>query len=341
MDENFLLQKQRAMELLARMKAAGKSWAFNIFSSANAIRKYTYEELVELGIASIWLGLESPHSNYAKLDGADTLQLTRELREHGIVLLGSTIVGLEHHTPENIGEEIEHAIAHETDLHQFMLYTPVPGTPLYHEMEEQGRLLDVDLADIHGQHAFNFRHAAISREESRRVPRLGLPAGFRAQRPQPVPHLPHHLRGLEAVQEPSGPARARAFPPRDPDAAARLRRACCGPWSTGSGKPTVPSRCRFAALRKEMEQEFGLMAAAASRLLGPVLWWTSLREDKRLARGPSLRARHHHRPPELGGILTGSRPARASMRYNLSWIDPQPLLPSPVVGSLILLSTSK
>ncbi len=34
MDENFLLQRQRAMDLLARMKAAGKSWAFNIFSSA-------------------------------------------------------------------------------------------------------------------------------------------------------------------------------------------------------------------------------------------------------------------------------------------------------------------
>ena len=89
------------------------------------------------------------------------------MREHGIVLLGSTILGLEHHTPENIVAEIEHAIAHETDLHQFMLYTPVPGTPLYSEMEEQGRLLDVDLADIHGQDAFNFQHAAISREESR------------------------------------------------------------------------------------------------------------------------------------------------------------------------------
>src|ERR1039457_3346682 len=89
---------------------------------------------------------------------ADTMKLTRELREHGIVLLGSTIIGLEHHTPENINQEIEHAIAHETDLHQFMLYPPVPGTPLYFEMAAQGRLLDVDLADIHGHHAFNFQH---------------------------------------------------------------------------------------------------------------------------------------------------------------------------------------
>ena len=53
-------------------------------------------------------------------------------------------------------------------FHQFMLYTPVPGTPLYREMEAEGRILpDVDLADIHGQYKFNFQHAAISRDDSK------------------------------------------------------------------------------------------------------------------------------------------------------------------------------
>ena len=84
-------------------------------------------------------------------------------------MLGSTIVGLEHHTPGNIMAEIEHAVRHNTDFHQFMLYTPVPGTPLYREIDEAGRLLDdVDLADIHGQFKFNFQHAAISRDDSKR-----------------------------------------------------------------------------------------------------------------------------------------------------------------------------
>ena len=60
-------------------------------------------------------------------------------------------------------------MAHDTDFHQFMLYTPVPGTPLFAEMTEQGRMLEgVDLADIHGQDQFNFQHAAISREDSKR-----------------------------------------------------------------------------------------------------------------------------------------------------------------------------
>jgi hypothetical protein len=50
-----------------------------------------------------------------------------------------------------------------------MLYTPVPGTPLYEQVEEEGRLLkNVDLADIHGQYKFNFKHPAISRDESKK-----------------------------------------------------------------------------------------------------------------------------------------------------------------------------
>jgi len=123
MDENFLLHRKRALELLERMKEAGKSWELYVFSSANAIKQYRMEELVELGISWVWLGLESPHSRYSKLNGTDTVALARRLRSHGIKLLGSTIVGLEHHTPQNIRQEIEYAISHETDFHQFMLYT--------------------------------------------------------------------------------------------------------------------------------------------------------------------------------------------------------------------------
>jgi hypothetical protein len=284
MDENFLLQKRRVMELLALMKAAGKSWTFNIFSSANAIAKFTYEELAEIGIATIWLGLESPRSNYSKLDGADTLKLTRELREHGIVLLGSTIIGLEHHTPENVNEEIEHAVAHETDLHQFMLYTPVPGTPLYSEMAEQGRLLDVDLADIHGQHAFNFEHAAISREQSTQA----LAWAFRRDFERNGPSLFRICRTTFAgymryKNHPDGRIRTRWQ--RE---ARTLRHAWIGfLWAmehrlTGSN-PDMAAKIR--ALRIEMEREFGWIAVAAGKLLGPVLWWTSRREERRLAAG--------------------------------------------------------
>jgi radical SAM superfamily enzyme YgiQ (UPF0313 family) len=284
MDENFLLQRKRAMDLLAHMQAAGKSWALHIFSSANAIAMYSFEELVQLGISSIWVGLESPRSSYAKLDGADTLKLAHELRRHGIVVLGSTILGLEHHTPENIGAEIEYAISHETDLHQFMLYTPVPGTPLYTEMEQQGRLLDVDLADIHGQFAFNFEHAAISRKQSHEY----LDRAFRRDFERNGPSLFRICRtSFEGWKHHKN----------DPDLRVRERfhreartlhhayAAILWAMEHRLNRTTHSVALQIRALRQDLEREFGLLTRAASRLLGPVLWWTSLREEKRLARG--------------------------------------------------------
>jgi radical SAM superfamily enzyme YgiQ (UPF0313 family) len=284
LDENFLLQKRRAMELLALMKAGKKSWALHIFSSANAIAKYGYEELVELGISSIWIGLESPQSQYAKLDGMDTMRLAKELREHGIVLLGSTILGLEHHTPQNLKAEIEYAVQHDTDLHQFMLYTPVPGTPLYKDMLAQGRLLDVDLADIHGQDAFNFRHASISREESRKF----LGRAFRRDFERNGPSLFRICRTTYA-----GWKRYKDHP--DPRVRTRIRRegemlkhayvASLWAMEYRLRRTNAEVAGRVRALRKELEQEFGMVAKVASVVLGPVLWFTSWLEERRSARG--------------------------------------------------------
>jgi radical SAM superfamily enzyme YgiQ (UPF0313 family) len=284
MDENFLLQRQRTLDLLALMKAAGKSWSFNIFSSANAILKYSYEELVDLGIASIWVGLESAQTNYSKLDGADTLKMARELQEHGIVLLGSTILGLEHHTPENIRDDIERAVAHQTDLHQFMLYTPVPGTPLYREMEDAGRLLDVDLADIHGQDRFNFEHAAISREDSRRFLDMAFRWDFERNGPSLFRICRTSFQGWKRYKN-HPDARVRERIQRESKLLRHAWAAVLWAMEHRLRSANGPVATQIRTLRKEMEQEFGLIAAAASRVLGPVLWWTSLREDKRLSRG--------------------------------------------------------
>jgi radical SAM superfamily enzyme YgiQ (UPF0313 family) len=168
LDENFLLDRERAMQLLARMRERDKSWAFYVFSSANAIAQYPIETLVELGVSWIWLGLESPGSDYKKLENADTVAMVRRLHEHGIATIGSSIIGLPHHTQENLREEIEYAVLHETDFHQFMLYTPMPGTPLYQESLVDGSLLqEVPYADSHGQFKLNFRHPSISRDKSK------------------------------------------------------------------------------------------------------------------------------------------------------------------------------
>ena len=288
MDENFLLYRDRAMELLEQMKARGKAWSLYVFSSANALSKYTMRELVELGVSWVWMGLEAPQSAYSKLKGADTLAMTRELQAHGIGVLGSTIVGLEHHTPENIAGEIEHAVSHDTDFHQFMLYTPVPGTPLYSEMSDQGRLLpDVDLADIHGQDHFNFEHAAIAREQSKTLLDWAFRRDFERNGPSLYRLARTRLEGWRRYHN-------------DPDPRVRSRARQEGRELKGGygaalfamekylRKSNQDVSDKIRELRKEMERELGSLTRWVDYVAGPVLLWAARRDARKFPRGRRL-----------------------------------------------------
>ena len=242
-------------------------------------------KLVDLGVSWLWMGLESPQAGYSKLQGSDTRKLTHELREHGIRVQGSTIIGLEHHTLDNIVSEIEHAVSHNTDFHQFMLYTPVPGTPLYQQMQEEGRMLSgVDFADVHGQFKFNFKHAAISRDDSKRFldwafwrdfeangPSLyriarTLLAGFRHYKDWPDPRVrqrfTHEMQRLNGVYSSALWAMERQFRKVNRDVSEQIQE-----------------------LREEFRREASVTSRVLPAVLGPVLLWTTRREEKRLARG--------------------------------------------------------
>jgi radical SAM superfamily enzyme YgiQ (UPF0313 family) len=293
MDENFLLYRARAKRLLELMKAAKKSWSLAVFSSANAIRKYSMEELVELGIAWIWLGLESPHSNYAKLDGADTQRLTRELRQHGIRVQGSSIIGLEHHTPENMLGEIEHAVGHQTDFHQFMLYTPVPGTQLYKEMAEQGRILDgIDPADIHGQYKFNFIHAAISRDDSKRFLDWAFRRDFEANGPSLFRMAQTMFQGWLRYRD-YADARVRERFAREMKKVSTAYGAALWAMEREFEKVNGEVSRQIRSLRKQIAEASPWRERAAARLLGPLMLWTTRREERR------LRAGRTYEPPTI------------------------------------------
>ena len=164
LDENFLLHRKRALRLLDLMKENNKSWMLNTFSSARVLQSYTIEQLVRLGIGWVWMGLEGEDSQYRKLNDIDTRALVKSLQSHGIRVLGSSIIGLENHTPENIDRSIDYAVSHNTDFHQFMLYTPVSGTPLYEKHKNDGTLYsesEFPVADAHGQYRFCYRHKHI------------------------------------------------------------------------------------------------------------------------------------------------------------------------------------
>ena len=287
MDENFLLQRARALQLLARMQEHGKAWALYVFSSANALRQYSDEELVGLGLSWVWLGLEGKHSAYAKLNGTDTLDLVARLQGLGIRVLGSTIVGLPEHGPDNIDAAIEHAVLHDTEFHQFMLYTPVPGTPLHAEHAAAGTLLseaECPEADTHGQLRFNYRHPRIRHGEETEYLLRAFRRDFERNGPSVTRIARTLLRGHLALRDhPDARVRERVrFETKD------LPTHYAGAlWASerwfARGNPVLAARLR--ATRRGIERAFGWKARLAARLFGPVLLFTLWREERRLRAG--------------------------------------------------------
>jgi hypothetical protein len=73
-------------------------------------------------------------------------------------------------------------------------------------MERQGRLLaEVELADIHGQDKFNFHHASISRDDSKRFLDDAFPARFERDGPSLYRICSTTLQGWNRYKNDSDP----------------------------------------------------------------------------------------------------------------------------------------
>ncbi|NQT39031.1 MAG: cobalamin B12-binding domain-containing protein [Planctomycetes bacterium] len=286
MDENFLLNQKRALHLLNLMEEHGKAWSLKVFSSVNVLRRYTMEQLVALGVDWVWLGLEGKDSQYGKLAGTDTMELVRSLQSHGIHVLGSSIIGIEEHSPENIDEVIEHAVRHNTDLHQFMLYTPIPGTPLYAEQEAQGTLLgvaDFHPADIHGQLKFNFRHAHIKDGREGEFLLRAFHRDFAVNGPSIVRIIRTLLQGWKRYKNHPN-ARIRA---RFAHQAVNLPVKYAGALWAARRRFRHDPHCEqlISHILDELSSEFGWKTRLAAPIVGRYLYHTLCREERRLQNG--------------------------------------------------------
>jgi radical SAM superfamily enzyme YgiQ (UPF0313 family) len=284
MDENFLLYRKRALRLLELMQEHAKSWALYVFASADALENYTMDQLVGLGISWVWIGLEGKDSRYGKLKNIDTKSLVRELQSNGIRVSGSTIIGLEEHTPENIDKAIEWAISYETEFHQFMLYTAPQGTPMHEELEKMGTLLDeseIDLSDIHGQYRLNFRHPHIEEAQASEFLLRAFQRDFEVNGPSVMRILPTILKGwIKYKNHPDVRIRKRfakemeKIPVFYAGALWAARR-----WFKGNSRVTE----KMTGVLNDIYQEFGIKSRVAAPLVGQIVLYHLRKEEKRLA----------------------------------------------------------
>jgi len=140
------------------------------------------------------------------------------------------------------------------------------------------------MADIHGQDKFNFRHAAISRDDSKRFLDWAFWRDFERNGPSLYRMCQTMLQGwLRYKNYPDLRVRER-FEREN----VKLRTAYSAAlWASERyfRKVNEDVSNQIHELRREIAREFGAFSRLVASLAGPVLLWTTRREERRMAAG--------------------------------------------------------
>jgi radical SAM superfamily enzyme YgiQ (UPF0313 family) len=211
LDEDFLLNKKRAMGFRDCVIQSGKTLSIFVFSSIKAISQYRVEEILEMGIDGFWIGYEGTRSNYAKQQGRPAPEILTEFREHGITVLASMIVGFDYQDREVVAQELDGLMQLKPALAQFLIYGPVPSTPFYERVIKENLLQDVYTSDkdLYYRSADGFRtmikHPTLSPEAIEDIQRWCFEEDFQRLGPSIYRVLETRWLGYQKLKDSPNP----------------------------------------------------------------------------------------------------------------------------------------
>jgi radical SAM superfamily enzyme YgiQ (UPF0313 family) len=167
-DENFLLNRKLVEEfrrLNREQLLDGTQFLCFVFADAKVLSTYSVEALLEMGVDSVWVGIESLSADgLRKLHHVDIRKVITDLSEHGIKVFASIMAGFEHHDEGRIREDMEFALTVPATSFQYSPVSPLPGTAYYKRLEAAGMLFERDLTYFSMSH-YNVRHPLLTEEK--------------------------------------------------------------------------------------------------------------------------------------------------------------------------------
>ena len=163
-DDNFTANPSRSKEMLETMLSRGVVPKWTAQTRADVVRD---RELLKLMKRSncymVYVGFESVNpatlEEYNKRQTVDEIvEAVRLLHEHGIMTHGMFIFGADHDDAASLRSTVEFALKNHIDTVQLVVLTPLPGTPFFSDMEQQGRLLTKEWHLFDGHHVVHQPH---------------------------------------------------------------------------------------------------------------------------------------------------------------------------------------
>lgn len=157
-DDNFSANKKHTKELLKAVisEKIKPTWSAQVRTDVAKD-----EELLRLfadsGCHMVYIGFESINpvtlESYNKGQSLDEIvRCIKAVQGHGIEIHGMFVLGADTDNVDTIRKTADFAIDHGIDTIQFMILTPLPGTPFFFEMQQSGRLLHTDWSKYDAHH---------------------------------------------------------------------------------------------------------------------------------------------------------------------------------------------
>jgi radical SAM superfamily enzyme YgiQ (UPF0313 family) len=148
-DDTFTLNQERAEKICDGIVEQGWDISWGASSRVDTLSKKLAEKMKKAGCWIIYLGIESGSQKILDAIGKRiTLEQVRKavkiLKDSGIQVLGSFIIGFLQDTKETIKETIKFAKSLNLDYAQFSILTPYPGTPIFDYAKRNNMLLTED-----------------------------------------------------------------------------------------------------------------------------------------------------------------------------------------------------
>jgi len=306
-DEDFFLYKQRAEAFLEAVRRGGKPLSIFGFGSVKGLSQFTAAEIAEMGFDLIWTAFEGERSGYSKLAGRPIDELYADLKQHGVGILSSMIIGFPYQDEATVRAEFDELMKVEPSLAQILIYFAFPGTPFFEEVLKEGRFLpqyahDPDLRRWDG-FALHMKHPHFTPARLEALQRELYAEDYRRLGPSVHRIASVWLRGARHLAGSPNPLlRARAERLRQ-DARATLPTFTAARWLL----PSVEGRRRAAELRRDLVAQtgpatwkdrvsapFGLALGAVAEITGRlgVLQQPGLLRIEHRIRGADMRSGH-------------------------------------------------
>ena len=145
LDDHLLGNEKFASSLFEGMR--GMDRVFQCASTIDAIlRGKLIEKAADAGLRSLFVGFETftpqnlKQSNKKQNLQKDYVKATQRLHDNGVMINGSFVFGLDDDNKDVFKRTVDWAVDNALTTSTFHILTPYPGTALYDEMQQQGRI---------------------------------------------------------------------------------------------------------------------------------------------------------------------------------------------------------